>query len=278
MRYIRILVVILFMASLGLCGAAKIRERAGEDPTKPVITNETGELEISTSYEESDLLEGLKAQDEKDGDLTDQIMVGNFSQFIEPGVCNLSYVVFDSSNQAATLTRRVKFTDYQSPEFSLSSPLVFAESREDNAMDYIRAGDQIDGDISSLVKLLDSSINYRTAGEYTIQVEVSNSFGDTDEARLPVHIVEASRLSTDIHLIQALVYVKKGRRIPPRKITWIMSKILTAIAGCGSGFHHLRVNTAEAGTYEVHYQTDGDTGRGETWLTVIVRGRRRDTR
>ena len=82
---------------------------AGEDPTKPVITNETGELEISTSYEESDLLEGLKAQDEKDGDLTDQIMVGNFSQFIEPGVCNLSYVVFDSSNQAATLTRRVKF-------------------------------------------------------------------------------------------------------------------------------------------------------------------------
>lgn len=79
MRYIRILVVILFMASLGLCGAAKIRERAGEDPTKPVITNETGELEISTSYEESDLLEGLKAQDEKDGDLTDQIMVGNFS-------------------------------------------------------------------------------------------------------------------------------------------------------------------------------------------------------
>ena len=226
MRYIRILVVILFMASLGLCGAAKIRERAGEDPTKPVITNETGELEISTSYEESDLLEGLKAQDEKDGDLTDQIMVGNFSQFIEPGVCNLSYVVFDSSNQAATLTRRVKFTDYQSPEFSLSSPLVFAESREDNAMDYIRAGDQIDGDISSLVKLLDSSINYRTAGDYEVHVQVTNSLGDTVEATLPVHIVEASRISTEIHLIQGIAYIKTNST---RKITLIISKILTEI-------------------------------------------------
>ncbi len=272
MRYIRILVVILFMASLGLCGAAKIRERAGEDPTKPVITNETGELEISTSYEESDLLEGLKAQDEKDGDLTDQIMVGNFSQFIEPGVCNLSYVVFDSSNQAATLTRRVKFTDYQSPEFSLSSPLVFAESREDNAMDYIRAGDQIDGDISSLVKLLDSSINYRTAGDYEVHVQVTNSLGDTVEATLPVHIVEASRISTEIHLIQGIAYIKKGDEFRPEDyIDYIEdidgNRLDTDTVSSASG-----VNTAEGGTYEVHYQTEGDAGRGETWLTVIVRG------
>ena len=262
MRYIRILVVILFMASLGLCGAAKIRERAGEDPTKPVITNETGELEISTSYEESDLLEGLKAQDEKDGDLTDQIMVGNFSQFIEPGVCNLSYVVFDSSNQAATLTKRVKFTDYQSPEFSLSSPLVFAESREDNAMDYIRAGDQIDGDISSLVKLLDkkSIIGPPSAG---IHVQVTNSLGDTVEATLPVHIVEASRISTEIHLIQGISYIKKGDEFRPEDyIDYIEdidgNRLDTDTVSIASG-----VNTAEGGTYEVHYQTEGDAGRGD---------------
>ena len=32
-----------------------------------------------------------------------------------------------------------------------------------------------------------------------------------------------------------------------------------------------QVNTGEAGIYQVRYQTDGDTGRGETWLTVVVR-------
>ena len=116
MRYIRILVIILFIASLGIYGAARIKEQATEDPTRPGITSDREELEVSTSYEESDLLEGLTAEDEKDGDLTDQIMAGNFSQFIEPGVCNLTYVVFDSSNQAATLTRRVRFTDYEAPK------------------------------------------------------------------------------------------------------------------------------------------------------------------
>ena len=63
MRYIRILVVILFIASLGIYGAAQIREKASEDPTRPVITSDREELEISTSYEESDLLAGLTAED-----------------------------------------------------------------------------------------------------------------------------------------------------------------------------------------------------------------------
>ena len=131
-------------------------------------------------------MEGLTAEDEKDGDLTDQIMAGNFSQFIEPGVCNLTYVVFDSSNQAATLTRRVRFTDYEAPKFTLTQPLVFAVGTENNARSYVHAADQIDGDISSMVKLLESNVDYRTAGDYTIQVEVSNSLGDTTQAELPV--------------------------------------------------------------------------------------------
>ena len=45
MRYIRILVVILFIASLGIYGAARIREQATEDPTRPVITSDREELE-----------------------------------------------------------------------------------------------------------------------------------------------------------------------------------------------------------------------------------------
>lgn len=271
MRYIRILVIILFIASLGIYGAARIKEQATEDPTRPVITSDREELEVSTSYEESDLLEGLTAEDEKDGDLTDQIMAGNFSRFIEPGVCNLTYVVFDSSNQAATLTRRVRFTDYEAPKFTLTQPLVFAVGTENNARSYVHAADQIDGDISSMVKLLESNVDYRTAGDYTIQVEVSNSLGDTTQAELPVHIVEASRLSTDIHLTQSLVYLKKGAEFHPEDYVDYVEDMDGNQLDAGSLSISSQVNTGEAGTYQVQYQTDGDTGRGETWLTVIVR-------
>ena len=108
---------------LGFIAPVLSEKKQEEDPTIPVMTSDRDTLEVSVHYENDDLLEGLKASDEKDGDLTDHILVGEFSQFIEKGLCNLSYVVFDSSNQAATLTRRVYFTDYESPKLTLKSPL-----------------------------------------------------------------------------------------------------------------------------------------------------------
>ena len=273
MRYIRILVVILFMASLGLCGAAKIRERAGEDPTKPVITNETGELEISTSYEESDLLEGLKAQDEKDGDLTDQIMVGNFSQFIEPGVCNLSYVVFDSSNNAASLTRKVQFTDYHSPRFTLTEPLVYAEQEGSytESMERLGAQDALDGDLEEWIVQTDTDLNYQRAGSYTMTVEVTNSFGDTSSVGLPIHVVSAEQRTMEILLSQSILYISAGQSIDPAAYVTDVLDSSGNSAGTDSVSADSNVDPQTPGVYEIHYEvSDGDGHAGETWLTVIV--------
>ena len=122
-----------------------------------------------------------------------------------------------------------------------------------------------------MVKLLESNVDYRTAGDYTIQVEVSNSLGDTTQAELPVHIVEASRLSTDIHLTQSLVYLKKGAEFHPEDYVDYVEDMDGNQLDAGSLSISSQVNTGETGTYQVQYQTDGDTGRGVTWLTVIVR-------
>ena len=42
-----------------------------------------------------------------DAYLTDEIMVASMSHFLEPGTVSVKYVVFDSHNNSATLTRRV---------------------------------------------------------------------------------------------------------------------------------------------------------------------------
>ena len=217
MKYVRIAVVILLIASLGIYGAGVVREKQGEDPTRPVITSDREVLEIPVSYEEADLLEGLSASDERDGDLTDQILVGEFSQFVEKGVCNVSYVVFDSSNQAATLSRQVRFTDYVSPRITLSEPLVFTEGQTESAIERIGASDVLDGDITSLVRQNESDIDYRTAGDYSITVEVTNSFGDLETETLPVHVVEPSRLGLEIGLT-------------PISYTWIRERTLNPTA------------------------------------------------
>lgn len=118
MKYIRITMMFLFVVSLGLYGLSWVKEKQLEDSTKPSLTSDREEMELSVDYEEGDLLEGLTASDAKDGDLTDQIIVGSFSQFLEPGVCNVSYVVFDSVNQPAVLT--------EDPLYRLPFPAVYA--------------------------------------------------------------------------------------------------------------------------------------------------------
>ena len=85
MKYIRITMMFLFVVSLGLYGLSWVKEKQLEDSTKPSLTSDREEMELSVDYEEGDLLEGLTASDAKDGDLTDQIIVGSFSQFLEPG-------------------------------------------------------------------------------------------------------------------------------------------------------------------------------------------------
>ena len=271
MKYIKILVIAFFAAGLAVFGASVIRSIVTQDPTKPEITSDREELELSTSYEEEDLLQGLTASDGKDGDLTDQIMAGDFSQFSEPGVSSLTYVVFDSSNQAASLTRQVRFTDYESPKFTLSEPLVFIEGEEDNGLSRVGASDAIDGDVSSLVRILDNTVNYQLSGDYTVQAQITNSLGDTQEVLLPAHVITSSRARARIQLKQSLVYIKPGTEFHPEEyVDYVESEEGDRI-GTDSLSITSQVDTRTEGVYEVRYQTNGDTGRGETWLTVIVR-------
>ncbi len=200
-------------------------------------------------------------------------MVGSFSQFVEKGVCNVTYVVFDSSNQSATLTRKTKFTDYQSPKFTLSEPLIFREGASGSAITYVGANDIIDGNISSLVRLVESDVNYRLAGEYSIQVEVTNSFGDTQQETLPVHVVEGSNAACQINLTSPLVYIQKGANFDPG--SYVVEDVEDAdgnVMGTEGLTVESGVNTQEEGCYQVHYQITNEQGlEGETWLTVIVR-------
>ena len=272
MKYVRIAVIILLAASLGIYGAGVTREKSGEDPTMPVIESDREVLEIPVDYEEADLLEGLTASDEKDGDLTDQILVGEFSQFVEKGLCNVSYVVFDSSNQPATFSRQVRFMDYVSPRLTLSEPLVFTVGQAESAVARIGATDVLDGDISSLIRQTDSDIDYRTAGSYTITVEVTNSFGDVETQTLPVHVTEPSRQELEIELSGFIVYLTPGAEFDAASYVQGLTDAYgepmdTELVTVESG-----VDTDTEGCYEVHYQAEDENGReGETWMTVIVR-------
>ncbi len=274
MKFVRTIVIILFILAAAAFGISKAVELKNRDTSIPEITSDREVLEIPCDYTEEQLMEGLTACDAKDGDLTAEIVAGNFSRFLSPGLCDLTYVVFDSSNQPGSLTRRVRFTDYHSPDFTLTDPLVFEESEGSytTVMDQIGASDMLEGDLSDWVIQTDSDANYQKSGDYHVQMEVTNSYGDTSSLSLPVHVVKSGSQSMEIVLSSWIVYLDPGSEIRPADYVTALYNGNGESIGAEAVSWESGVDTQTPGVYEIHYTvSDGQGHSGETWMTVVVR-------
>ena len=271
MRIIQKAVIVLFIVSVVIFGVSKVSDIFSGESSKPVIKSTADIVTISCDYTEKEILAGLTAEDRQDGDLTDEIIVGNLSRFIEKGVSKATYVVFDSSNQPATYVREVVFEDYVSPEFRLGKPLVLKINATLNERDLISANDVFDGDISSRIRVKDSNVNYNVAGDYVINAEVSNSFGDTVEASFPVHVVTEPEARVEISLKENVVYLEKGAKFNAMsyidRVTSYYGEPMDKASVKAESF----VNTSKPGCYEVKFTTVDKTGnRGVTYMVVFV--------
>lgn len=273
MKYVKITVIALFALALALFTASGVVKLKNADATLPVITSDREILELPCDYTEEQLLTGLKARDGKDGDLTDRIIAGSFSRFIEKGVCDVSYIVFDSGKHSASLTRKVRFTDYHSPHFTLTEPLVFEEKagKYDLLLGRVGAEDILSGSLTDWIVTAGTDANYQKSGAYSVELEVTNPMGDTAALRLPVHILNERSGSLDIRLKEALVYVKKGEEFSASSfVEKVVDEKGNALPS-GNVTAEGKADTQTPGVYEIHYRaSDGMGNTGETWLTVVV--------
>ena len=93
MRIMRISVIVLFiLTSVAFLGVFTFQKKV-EDNTIPVITMEKDFIEVKCNATNEDFLKGISATDEKDGDLTSEVIVESVSRFVEPGVCEVKYAV-----------------------------------------------------------------------------------------------------------------------------------------------------------------------------------------
>ena len=276
LKLLRRVALVALALAIAVFAFAKVRELTARDDTMPSISAEGDSIDIACEYTTEQLLEGVTASDARDGDLTSQVLVGSFTRFIQPGVCDLSYVVFDSSGHMATTSRRVRFTDYHSPRFSLSAPLVFSEGSTTNAdvQDMFSAADLLDGDLSDWITYEGTDAVYDNPGDYTITMEVTNSFGDTVRYDFPVHVYERGTQDFSIELTEPLAYVIQGGEFDP------LAYVEEVTDASGEGYDpsllqvSSNVDTSTPGIYEVHYQMGDAEGEryGQMWLTVIVEG------
>ena len=274
MKLLRGIIIGLFVALAALTGASEWYARTQVDRTPPVITCEEGVLEVSVRADRSELLQGVTARDDRDGDLTDAIMVEHVSNLTGADTARITYVVFDSSDNAATCSRTIRYTDYQKPRFQLTAPLHYYVGDTITLLDRLTAVDVIDGDLQEKIRLTASNLTNTLAGTYHVTVQVTNSLGDTSVLPLTILVDSGSgHLVPEIQLTEYLVYLDAGSSFDP-------GSYIRSITDPSAGNRNVSRSEAEIfsevdpdtpGTYEVVYSYTGSGGReGKTILTVVV--------
>ena len=270
------LLIVTVLCCLGFA-AHLVYTRQISDNTPPEISFLSDVLEVSVEASEDDLLVGVTAKDSKDGNVTNSVLVEGISGLSSDQLATITYAAFDQAGNVAKAQRTVQYTDYQSPRFSLSAPLVFRSVSAFNLLNYIGAEDVIDGVLNDRVKatLVSTESALSEEGTHEVEFRVTNSMKDTAYLTIPVDIYPAGMYNATITLTDYLVYVEQGSRFNYLDYLESFQKGTETIflgdsssdvsVSCDSD-----VNTNAPGTYSVTYTAKSGSYTGYTRLIVVV--------
>lgn len=304
LRKTRIAVIIIFILTVIGYGAFSFYERKNADQTRPEIEMDTPSIVISVNDEESAIFQGMRAYDEKDGDVSENLIVESLSNFYEKGKRTAYIAVFDYDNHVNKITRDVIYEDYEEPVFELTAPFDYPVRESSSAItiqelsENLSVVDSIDGDLTGSLRLSSNYImNAAKAGEYPMEFQVTTSAGYVSKLPITVRIYDEREevKSPSIELTKYLINVEKGAEIDPGSYVktveingtvYIRSKDsnsfitetdelntepstidLSAVTIDASAY-----DKDTSGTYEIQYNmTDSDGDVGVARLYVVVR-------
>lgn len=210
MRILRILLLIIFVITAGFFGYDQYRSYKDKDNIPPVISSAEEVIHLNIDSSDDELLKGVSAIDEKDGDVSSTLVIAGKSNFIEDGVIRVDYAAFDSHSNVGTYSRRAIYDGYHSPRFSSEKALVLrSESSYD--FSFFQAFDVLEGDISNKIKVLSETYATDTYSEYPVDLEVTNSYGDVEKLSLVLDILSGSEYNRQSPaLSEYIIYVPVG--------------------------------------------------------------------
>lgn len=268
MKILQNTTIVVFVIMVVVYCSVMIYHGAVVDSTPPEISSISDEITISVMDDPAVLLYGITATDNRDGDLTHQIMIRNVSQLITADSAQVTYIVFDSSNNMATLTRTVHYSDYEKPKFMLNGPLNYTMDQEVALLDRLTAKDVLDGDVSKNICVISQNVE-QEPGEYSVTVQVTNSLGDA--ATIPLKLVIGKAGSKQlIQLSSYLVYLEQGAFFDAKAyITGVQAPDGTVLANSNATIDG-SVDTNTAGVYHVRYSCAAQEQTYSVYLTVVV--------
>ena len=277
-RIIGRVLTVLFIISAVLFGWNYFRLRLSKDFLAPVIAMEQHSITVSVKDGEDILLQGIKAVDAKDGDVSDSIVLQGLTNFVETGRRQAVIAAFDKDNNVSKVTREIVYSDYESPRFSLNYPLSFRIGMQENELiQAIHVEDCLDGDLTGNVSVEmaeeGSWIDPFNEGDIKVIYRVVNSCGDVAELPATIHLYDYDKYSRSLHTILSsyLIYLNENDSFDP----WSMIEGMEKNGELVETDEELididnPVDTSHPGVYEVEYQTTEDDYNSKVRLIVVV--------
>lgn len=275
---------LLLLAPIALSAALFLGYRTWDgirkDDTPPVISVSMDNLQVSVSEPRSALLQGITAQDDRDGDVTHSLLVENISMIDNSGAIKVTVAAFDDSGNVSKTIQTARYTDYQPPRFFLNRPLLFAIGSGADMMAAITAWDDLDGDIQHRIRATaQDAAATNTLGDHEVEYSVTNSLGDTVRLTLPVTVYSGDHYGLSLTLKEYLIYLKTGSSFEARDYLSQVKRGLETISfedDTPNGYSvHIEgdVNVDVPGMYPVDYTVTyvQQTSAGTQYITGISR-------
>lgn len=267
MRKLKVFSVLLLLVSSAAFAGYKIYEKSLADNEAPVITCSQDNIQVSVADPEEKLLEGVTAGDQRDGDITDKIVVQSLSEFSEDNKREITYAVADKAGNVGYGKRTLEYTDYAEPRFNVDKPLLYSLGSTFNVADGVSATGALDGDLTSKIKYtVDKTISTTISSSYNVEFRVSDSAGRTSYLQTVLEVYDPSDYQIEVELSQYLVYIGVNQGFDPNAY----------YAGADTEAEEVTlsiestVNTAQPGCYYVDYNVTTERQAGKSRLIVVV--------
>lgn len=152
----------------------------------PTIDVNNKEISAFTSF---DYLDGVKAYDDTDGDITKNITYTGSVDVDKVGEYSITYSVVNSLGKSVSKTIVVKVIPNEKPVIDVKDKTIYLNSTFDE-LSGVKATDKEDGDISSLVKVVKSDVKTDELGKYSVTYSVTDKAGQETQKTITVTVVE----------------------------------------------------------------------------------------
>lgn len=238
--------------------------KANDDTTPPRITCEAQSIEVSVKASEEDILKGITAFDDRDGNVSDTLVIQGISNFISENERVITFAAIDNSLNVGTIERILVYTDYAPPQFELKRPLSFVLNSKVDFLNRITAVSSLDGNITKNIRYnVPEAVDNLIPGSYPIEYYVTDSAGRTTYFETEIEIYDSVYSTITVNLSDYLVYLPKGSDFDP--VTYYRGSNIEGNRSISG-----EVDTNTPGTYHVDYFVNAENASGKARLTVVV--------